>query len=124
MEKLSKTTFGRVKKPIPVIIFALILFLGSIYSIAPVLSLFSGGNIFIGGLMGVLAFANIVTAVGLLKMKRWALYSYTVCLFVEVSIFLYFSFVTSQRVFPIFLIILPGVGALIYFWSISKKFVS
>jgi hypothetical protein len=121
MEKTNETTFKRARKPILFIIFALFLLSGGISSLFPALYL-SSFRPLLGLLLCGLSLADIIIAIGFLKMKKWSIYLYTFWLITIAVIILYFAFVTSQGIFTTFAVILPGVIILIYLWTISKKF--
>lgn len=77
---------------------------------------------FLGIIQLIVAVGLIATSFGLRKMKRWALYGYTVITLLNVIGAIY-SFVTSRTIDNILLITtIVFVAVLIYFWINSKKF--
>lgn len=75
-------------------------------------------------LMGVLLIAisivNIIVAVGLMKMKKWALYIFLATTLISlVVIFVQ----TGSTIITAYLPILIEILILVYFWTIRKRFV-
>jgi len=62
----------------------------------------------------------IITAIGVRKMKRWGLYLFTLVTIVSVVAIIYYKLYIDN--FGNVAGILINVVALIYLWSISKKF--
>jgi hypothetical protein len=110
------------KAPIGVKIIAWLMLLGgigSLFIVMPYLIV----NIFLAIVQLLIATGLIVTSIGLHKMKKWALYMYTVITVIGAGSTLYLFFSSIDREITDFVTIGIEILVLIYLWSISKKFV-
>lgn len=113
---LEKSSFLSPVKNISILL--LLMGIGSLFLVLPVW-FFSP---FRGLLQLVIAVGLIVISFGLRKMKKWALYAYTVIAVLSIISALY-SYLSAGRMDTIELVsIIVEIAILVYFWAISKKF--
>ena len=113
---LEKSSFLSPVKNISILL--LIGGIGSLIMVLPYLII----STFLGVIQLIIAVGLIATSFGLRKMKKWALYGYTIVTLLDVIGAIY-SFVTSRTIDTISLITtIVLVAVLIYFWIISKQF--
>ncbi|KKS89100.1 MAG: hypothetical protein UV65_C0039G0006 [Parcubacteria group bacterium GW2011_GWF2_43_11] len=113
---LEKSSFLSPVKNIS--IFLLIGGIGSLILVLPYLII----STFLGVIQLIIAVGLIATSFGLRKMKKWALYGYTVIALLNVIGAIY-TFIISHTIGTTLLIeTIVLVAVLIYFWAISKKF--
>lgn len=117
------------KAPLLVIIIAWLMLIGGIFSLLGVLPFMLLGGFAKVGILFFLGLLNLVRGVGLIivsfgirRMRKWALYTFSVLTIIAIILSLYsFSSSPTQRLENY---IDVGVQALVtvYFWAISKKF--
>ena len=113
---IEKSSFLSPVKNISILL--LIGGIGSLFLVLPYLIV----STFLGMAQLIVAVGLIATSFGLRKMKKWALYGYSIIALLNVVGAVY-SFIASRAIDTILLIeTVVLVAVLVYFWAISKKF--
>ena len=117
-----------MKRPILVGVIALLMLIGGVLEAGlSAILLLSGGAfggsmaVWSGLLMLIMAIAAIVAALGLFKMKRWALYVAIILAAISVVASGYSAVQSSFQVVSLVELIIAAL-IIVYFWLISKKF--
>jgi len=123
MKKNTETTLTTAEKPpILIVIFTSLFLFDGVLSVFSAIPSFVIGGILMGGLIGGLGIAKVITAIGLRKMRKWALYALTTLGVIGISLFFYLYLFSDQKDFTILGMALFEIVTLAYFWSISNKF--
>lgn len=118
------------KTPLLVKIISWLMLLGGIFSLLGVLPFLLLGGLGKSGTVLLIGILNLVKGIGLVtvsfgirRMRRWALYVFTIITVLAVIVSIY-SFATSpKRDLTSFVDVSIQVLVLIYFWTISKRFI-
>ncbi len=108
-----------VKAPMIVIVISWLMLLGGILQL-PIALLSFFIDTFNGVLIFAIAIISIVTSFGLRKMKKWALYIFTVMTVLSIAQIAYWYILTGSITNST--ILLVQIIILVYFWIIYKKF--
>jgi bacteriorhodopsin len=106
--------------PLLVKIIAWLMIIGgalSLLGVLPALLIFPA----LGILQLIIAVGNIIVAVGILRLRRWAFYVFVALALLSIIVYGY-NYITPIRQGSDLFVVLVEVALLIYFWSVRKLF--